>query len=221
MDLHLISHPLCPYVQRVAIALAEKDIPFRRTQIDLSAKPDWFRALSPLGKTPVLAADGAPIFESAVICEYLEETQGHPLHPTEPLARARSRGWVEVASAALNDVAGLYSAADEAGLRARAAALSERLARTEAALDPQGPWFAGAAFTLPDAAFATLFRYFDSIDRFVDLGLFDGRARLSAWRDRLAARPSVIAAAPPDYPARLEDFLRRRGSRLSALMGDG
>ena len=53
-ELRLISHPLCPYVQRVAIVLAEKAVPFERVTIDLAAKPAWFMALSPLGKTPVL-----------------------------------------------------------------------------------------------------------------------------------------------------------------------
>ena len=77
--LTLISHHLCPYVQRAAIALAEKGIAFERVNIDLAAKPDWFKAVSPLGKVPVLRvsdADGeeASIFESAVILEYLEET---------------------------------------------------------------------------------------------------------------------------------------------------
>ena len=50
----LISHHLCPYVQRAAIALAEKGMPFERIYIDLAAKPDWFKAISPLGKVPVL-----------------------------------------------------------------------------------------------------------------------------------------------------------------------
>ena len=74
MTLRLISHDLCPYVQRAAISLSEKGVNFERTYIDLANKPDWFLAISPLGKTPVLLADDVPIFESAVILEYLEET---------------------------------------------------------------------------------------------------------------------------------------------------
>ena len=50
----LISHKLCPYVQRAVIALSEKGIPFGRIDIDLASKPDWFLSISPLGKTPVL-----------------------------------------------------------------------------------------------------------------------------------------------------------------------
>src|SRR2546428_11462181 len=91
--LTLISHKLCPYVQRAVIALTEKGVPFERIDIDLANKPDWFLKISPLGKTPVLVVDGTAIFESAVILEYLEETRPHPLHPVDALQRAEHRGW--------------------------------------------------------------------------------------------------------------------------------
>ncbi|MGL1080532.1 glutathione S-transferase family protein, partial [Vibrio parahaemolyticus] len=82
-DLTLVSHTLCPYVQRAAIALAEKGAAFTRRDIDLAHKPDWFVALSPLGKVPLLQVrheDGreAVLFESNVICEWIEETQAGP-----------------------------------------------------------------------------------------------------------------------------------------------
>ena len=46
----LISHPLCPFVQRAVIVLLEKQVPFERINVDLSAKPAWFLAISPTGK---------------------------------------------------------------------------------------------------------------------------------------------------------------------------
>ena len=73
MSLKLVSHYLCPYVQRAIIALSEKQVPFEKEYIDLGDKPDWFVKKSPLGKTPLLIADDAAIFESAVIVEYLED----------------------------------------------------------------------------------------------------------------------------------------------------
>src|SRR6185295_20138660 len=80
-QLTLVSHRLCPYVQRAAIALAEKGVPFTRRDVDLANKPDWFKAISPLGKVPLLQVDNEVLFESAVIVEYLEETQAPALHP--------------------------------------------------------------------------------------------------------------------------------------------
>src|SRR3979411_1601047 len=102
----LISHKLCPYVQRAVIALTEKDVAFERIDVDLSNKPDWFLAISPLGRTPVLQVGEVPIFESAVILEYLEETQPKPLHPADPLTRAAHRASGEVGWTVLNDIAG-------------------------------------------------------------------------------------------------------------------
>src|SRR3954467_3761680 len=107
--LKLVSHKLCPYVQRAVIVLTEKGVPFERIDVDLSNKPEWFKKISPLGKTPVLLVDDTAIFESAVILEYLEETQPNPLHPADPLARAEHRAFIEFGSAGLNDIWGLYS----------------------------------------------------------------------------------------------------------------
>jgi len=114
--LRLISHKLCPYVQRAVIALSEKGVAFERIDIDLANKPDWFLAISPLGKTPVLQVGDVAIFESAVILEYLEETQPHQVHPADPLRRAEHRGWIEFGSAILNDIAGFYVASDESNI---------------------------------------------------------------------------------------------------------
>lgn len=47
--LTLISHPLCPFVQRAAIVLLEKQVPFQRINVDLSDKPAWFVEISPTG----------------------------------------------------------------------------------------------------------------------------------------------------------------------------
>lgn len=219
-SLRLVSHHLCPYVQRAVIALAEKGVPHERQLIDLAAKPDWFRAVSPLGKVPLLVVDdGAVLFESAVICEYLEETQPGPrLHPGDPLERARHRAWIEFASASLNTIAGLYAAPDAAGYEARAAELAGKMAWLEGALGA-GPYFAGERFSLVDAAFAPVFRYFDTFEAVLPpLGVFDATPKLRAWRQTLAARPSVRTAVTEDYPERLAAFLRARGSHLSSLM---
>lgn len=216
-DLVLISHTLCPYVQRAVIALSEKGVAFKRIDVDLGNKPDWFRALSPLGKTPVLRVGSSAIFESAVILEYLEETQPRPLHPADPLLRAEHRGWIEVSSQILADIAGLYTAADEAGFRAKADQLRARFARVEARA-VVAPWFDGPRFSLVDAAFGPVFRYFDVFDQIGAFAILDGNAKIESWRDQLSARPSVRSAVSPDYPRQLRDFLARRKSWLSTLI---
>jgi glutathione S-transferase len=213
--LKLISHKLCPYVQRAVIALTEKGVAFERIDIDLANKPDWFLKVSPLGKTPVLLVGEHAIFESAVILEYLEETQPQPLHPADALRRAEHRAFIEFGSAVLNDVAGLYAAPDEAVFKAKAAQLEAKFARLEARI--VGPWFDRETFSLVDAAFGPVFRYFDVFDEIGDFGILTGKPKLARWRENLVTRSSVKSAVGANYPALLRDFIDRRRSHLSQL----
>jgi glutathione S-transferase len=217
--LTLVSHHLCPYVQRAAIALTEKGIAFDRIYVDLANKPDWFKALSPLGKTPVLKVNETAIFESAVILEYLEDTQANPLHPTDPLRRAEHRSLIEFGSAILSDIWSLYSAPDAAAFEAKRKQLAERFAWLEPRIVAE-PWFDGADFSLVDAVFAPVFRYFDAFDRIRDFAILADLERIARWRKSLAARPSVEAAVAPDFDERLRRFLLARGAHLSRLMQD-
>jgi glutathione S-transferase len=214
--LKLISHKLCPYVQRAVIALTEKGVAFERIDIDLANKPDWFLAISPLGRTPVLLVGDVPIFESAVILEYIEETEPKPLHPRDALSRAEHRGWIEYGSAVLNDIASLYAAPDEAAFKTKATQLEQRFARLETRVAAM-PWFDGESFSLVDAVFGPVFRYFDVFDIIGDFGILAGKPKLARWRKSLAERPSVQAAVGADYPALLRDFLQRRNSWMSRL----
>ena len=214
--LKLISHKLCPYVQRAVIALTEKGVGYERIDIDLANKPDWFLAISPLGKTPVLQLGDSAIFESAVILEYLEETEPKPLHPADALMRAEHRGWIEFGSSVLNDIAGFYAAPDEATFKAKSSQLEQRFARLETRVVALS-WFDGDRFSLVDAVFGPVFRYFDVFDEIADFGILTGKPKLALWRQSLAARPSVRSAVSADYPALLHAFIARRNSWLSDL----
>ena len=70
----LISFDICPFVQRSVITLEEKGVKYNIKYIELENKPDWFLAISPFGKVPVLQVNDKVLFESAVINEYLDET---------------------------------------------------------------------------------------------------------------------------------------------------
>lgn len=215
--LTLVSHSICPYVQRAAISLAEKGVPFERKDIDLANKPDWFLKISPLGKVPVLLDGNQPIFESAVILEYLEETQPNPLHPADPLRRAQHRAWIEFGSTILSDLWIVETSPDRAAVKAKIEMLREKFARLEIELG-DGPWFGGEKFSLVDAIFAPVFRYFDLIDRLIDHGIFTATPKVNAWRKALSARTSVKNAVAPNFPALLEQFVQRQNGYLASLM---
>ncbi|HBA32891.1 MAG TPA: glutathione S-transferase family protein [Gammaproteobacteria bacterium] len=216
-QLVLISHVLCPYVQRVAIVMMEKGIEHQRRDVDLANKPQWFLAISPLGKTPVLDVGGHALFESAVICEYLEESFAHALHPGDSLARARHRSWMEFSSSILNNIAGFYSASNNELLHQKRDALAQQFQRLESELS-SAPYFSGDKFSMVDAFFGPVFRYFDVFEQIDDFGFFQHCPKVLAWRKQLVARESVQRAVTPDYPGRLYDFLRNKNSALSQLM---
>ena len=216
--LRLISHKLCPYVQRAVIVAAEKDIPFHRVDIDLANKPDWFLAISPTGKVPLLEVtddDGSVriLFESAVIAEYLDEIAGQRLLPANPLERARERAWVEYGAQTLADIYRLYASSDEAGHLAARRDIEAKLANVEQEI--VGPWFSGDRFGLVDAAFAPVFRYFDVFERRAGLDLLERHPKVRGWANALAKRPSVIGAVGADYADRLVGFIKSKRSFLA------
>ncbi|WP_416047224.1 glutathione S-transferase family protein [Cupriavidus basilensis] len=219
--LTLISHPLCPFVQRAAIVLLEKGVEFDRINVDLSAKPDWFLALSPTGKVPVLKVrqanvEDAILFESVVICEYLDETQGGAaMYPADALSRARHRAWIEFATQTFAEAWQFLHARDSGTADAKRTAFRERLGKLESEMG-MGPFFAGAAFGMVDAVYAPLFRYFGIIDGTVAHQIFDGLPRISAWRTALAARPSVRDVVVEDYADRFQTHLRQQGALIAA-----
>jgi glutathione S-transferase len=216
--LRLISHKLCPYVQRAVIVATEKKIPFERIDIDLANKPGWFLALSPTGKVPLLEVEGEDarghvIFESAVIAEYLDEVgEGERLLPADPLERARERAWVELGAVALADIYRLYTATDEAGFETERKQIQAKIDRLEKEI--AGPWFSGERFGLVDAAFGPVFRYLDVFDWRLGRPLIERPAKVRAWGGTLAARPSVRAAVAEDYAERLIDFVVSKNSYL-------
>jgi len=217
--LELISHELCPYVQRAVIILLEKSIPHDRTYIDLANKPDWFRQISPLGKVPLLKVEGEVLFESAVICDYLDEITPGSLHPSTPLLKAKHRAWIEFGSSILGTIAGFYSAPTAEAFEQKRQELIDKFVWIEGQREP-GTYFAGDSFSVVDATYGPIFRYFDVFDAIADFGIFAHTPNIVTWRQALSTRPSVQNAVNPYYPQQLQLFLQRRNSHLSTLLSN-
>ncbi|HUS29730.1 MAG TPA: glutathione S-transferase family protein [Kofleriaceae bacterium] len=130
-QLELISHPLCPFVQRAAALLTECGVPFTQRHVDLQNKPAWFLALSPRGKVPVLRVDGTTIFESNVILEYVAERFAPQLLTGDPLLRARRRMWMTISDDLLMTNYKVAVAATRADRDSAVAAAKETLGRFE------------------------------------------------------------------------------------------
>ena len=215
--LKLISHNLCPYVQRSLITVIEKQIPCNREFIDLANKPDWFLKISPLGKVPLLLVDDEVLFESAVICEYLDEITPDSLHPSDALTKAKHRSWIEFSSNLLAKIAGFYAAKDEETFEVKRLDLIANLEILESQLNA-APYFDGEKFSLIDAVYAPVFRYFVAFDRYQNFGFSDRTLKINAWREALLQRPSVQQAVAENYYDLLDEFIKKRNSFLSTLV---
>lgn len=213
MQLELISHALCPFVHRACIMLREKGVEYSRRDIDLDDKPEWFLALSPRGKVPVLVADGTPLFESAAIVEFLDETHPPPVIPTEPFARARGRAWVEVASDLLMAQYRVYMAATQADFEAAAKTATAALGRYDDALR-KGDLAADEFKLVEVAAAPAMFRFALLADR-TGWAFWPAGSQVEAWARRLASRPSVTSSVAEDFA---EKFLKLLADKNSYML---
>jgi len=96
--LKLYSGWFCPFVQRVLLVLLEKGIPFQYIEVNPYHKPESLLKLNPRGLIPTLQYDNKPLYESTVICEFLEDA--YPSHsprllPSDPYEKARVRIWID------------------------------------------------------------------------------------------------------------------------------
>lgn len=88
----LFNNGLCPYSHRVRIVLAEKGVVAELVEVNLKDKPEELFDLNPYGTVPTLVDRDLVLYESNIICEYLEERFPHPpLMPVYPVARSRNR----------------------------------------------------------------------------------------------------------------------------------
>jgi glutathione S-transferase len=203
--LRLISFDLCPFVQRSTITLEEKAVPYDIEYIDLADKPDWFLEISPLGKVPVLEVDGVVLFESAVICEYIDETQGAPLHPADPLEKARDRSWIEATSTLGGSAYMMMISDDEEATREHAAKAHATLERLESQID--GPLWRGDEMCIVDAAAAPMLQRLWWTDEIVDMGLFKDLPACTKWATALIDRPSVKKSTVANIKARFHAYV--------------
>jgi glutathione S-transferase len=211
MQLHLISFKTCPFVQRAVITLKHKEIDYDITFIDLADPPDWFIELSPLKKVPVLKVDDEVLFESAVINEYLDEITGGELQPSDSLARAKNRAWVEFASNMLGNLYMMKMSKDEERYNKYRDTLVDQLHRVEKRLG-DGPWFNGDEFSLADTAFAPFFRQNSVAQNRMSVIDPASMPKVTAWGERLLALPEVRDSVVDEFDDLYLAAMKKNGS---------
>ncbi|HEX7339892.1 MAG TPA: glutathione S-transferase N-terminal domain-containing protein [Rhodanobacteraceae bacterium] len=77
---------------RVRLVLAAKGVTHERVLVDLDNPPEDLIELNPYGDVPTLVEHDMVLYDTGVVCEYLDERYPHPpLMPIDPLSRARLR----------------------------------------------------------------------------------------------------------------------------------
>ncbi|WP_158639044.1 glutathione S-transferase family protein [Elioraea rosea] len=200
----LYTSPLCPYAQRVKLALSEKGLLVDEISVDPRKKPDWFLTISPGGRTPLLVHNGVHISESAVINEYVEEVfPEQPLLPKAPEQRALARVWISFADWRIYEPTHrllLCRNPNEQDRLAKEIASALLFLEKHALAAHNGPYLLGDEFSLADIS---LFAWFEQVavpERFRQFRLPTPCERISAWRVAVARRSSVKSVMKhPDY----------------------
>ncbi len=217
----LVSSKTCPFVQRAVILLEEKGVEHEVKYVDLANKPQWFLEKSPRGKVPLLIVDGATLFESQAICEYLDETNGpQRLAPENPVLRARDRAWFPFAGEDLfGSVFRVMTSTTEEQFDSEARELRARLTRlTE---EKTGRWLSGdgSRFGLADVAVAPVFTRLAFFDRLTRTTWLDGMPGLAEYAKRLLERPAILRSVPEDFESALRRLLSQKKSWMLAHYG--
>ena len=106
MSLTVYGSPLSPFVRKVRVVLTEKGLDYKLENVNIFPAPDWFEAISPLKRIPVLRDEevgkDATLPDSSVICAYLERKKPTPsLYPAETFAYGRALWFEEYADSEL------------------------------------------------------------------------------------------------------------------------
>lgn len=217
----LVSFKTCPWVQRAAIVLREKKTAFEFRHIDPDNRPDWFLAISPHKKVPVLRVDDTvSLFESNAIAEYLDETIAPRLHPEDPVERAVNRAWTDYIPTFADAVTSTAYADTEADYAKAAAKIPVAFERLEKALAAReaGSFFNGAKYSLVDAGYAPFLQRYFFLDRVRRLGHIEAFPRLKAWGETLVARASTHSFPPAEFEAMYREALKRRNKWVSQFV---
>jgi len=197
----LVGSKTSPYVRKARVILAEKNLPYEFIEESAWSATTTVPRYNPLNKVPALVMDdGESIYDSRVICEYLDAVSGGGLIPSDPAARARVRR-----DEALGD--GIADAGITAFLeRKREAArqdptwIARQLDKVNAGIVAVAKgmgskqYLGGAQLNVGDIACACALFWAEF--RMPELGWRQSNPKLKAWAERMEMRPSFAATRP-------------------------
>ena len=151
------------FVQRAWVTLEEKKIPYQYIEINPYHKEKSFLALNPRGLVPTLGCpqkDGSskPLYESNIICEFLDETSSAPsLYPADKYQKARMKIWIDHITSRIIPAFHRFLQHTKESPYSIDDARKELLGHLKTWIkeaDPTGPYFLGKEFSMADVALA-------------------------------------------------------------------
>ena len=195
--------PRSPFVRKVMIVAYERGLVDRisclRTVAATSKPHAELMKDNPLSKIPTLVLDdGKVIYDSPVICEYLDALDGTPkLFPREPKARLEALRRQALGDGFLDLLVLLRDERMRAHpSEAHKASAAVRKAEILKNLEADAPAMVSAPFGIGHIAIGCALSYLDF--RYADEDWRKDHTRLSSWHATFAARPSVKATEPVD-----------------------
>ena len=198
----LYTNPASPFARKARIIVQELNLTKVVEEVDVARQDlgDGFRHINPLGKIPVLALkDGSTIFDSPVICEYLNDLGGGKFFPGRSLLRENSGHWRALTLQALGD--GICDAAVARNyelLRPKEqqseVAIRKYLQAVTVSLDVLEQVKLGKKTTIGEIAVACAIGYLDF--RIPELSWREARPNLRDWYEKFAQYPSMKATWP-------------------------
>ena len=216
----LVSFKVCPFVQRVAITLQYKGIDYDIEYIDLGSPPEWFLAISPLKKVPLLIVDSTVIFESAVINEYIDEAYQPMLHPEDLLLKAINRSWIEFS----NNIS-LYTF--ELTIKEKKNDFENILEELLKGFDlvedylNAKPFFNGEQFSLVDSSYAPIFQRLEFLAQIYKPIISSERhPKLVKWKDGLLSLNAVKRSTVEEIQNLYYQLLWTRQGYISQFLSE-
>ncbi|MFW5331504.1 glutathione S-transferase family protein [Hydrogenophaga sp. ZJX-1] len=200
MQLHW--SPKSPYVRKVMIAAHElgvvEQLELVRSVAAMLKPNPGLMEVNPLSKIPVLVLDdGSTLFDSVVICEYLDARAGGRLFPAEGPERWQALRWHALGDGLLDTLILWRNERErEAPLPTLIAAFELKLHASLALLEAETPELEPTPFGIGHLALVCALGYIDY--RFASQAWRTHVPRLAAWFGAMQQRPSVRATEPVD-----------------------
>ena len=220
MSLKLVSYKVCPFVQRVAITLQYKGVDYDIEYIDLGNPPDWFLAISPLKKVPILIVDDTVIFESTVINEYIDEAFQPTLQPKDLLLKAKNRSWIEFSNNISLYTFQLTIKEGKIDFKKVLEDLLDDFDRVEEYLWAE-PFFNGRQFSLVDASYAPIFQRLHFLEHiYKPIIKKDRYPRLINWKKNLLSLKAVKESTVAEIQNLYYQLLWTRQGYISSYLSE-